>query len=157
MPGLEHRIVQLRVKMLYRLSYRHCWIRVLSRFKLWQACIIRIIIVIIFIAIIINLVLLCRKCMLLFIPRCSDLRLFGLLRLLRLIGQLQNASFVSLSQDFAMRFSRNVIVLLREVVEHTHTHTHILKYMDIFQTSLEIPRKFLSLSVGDAGVISLPN
>ena len=95
--------------------------------------------------------------MLLFIPRCSDLRLFGLLRLLRLIGQLQNASFVSLSQDFAMRFSRNVIVLLREVVEHTHTHTHILKYMDIFQTSLEIPRKFLSLSVGDAGVISLPN
>ena len=70
-----------------------------------------------------KLVGLCRKYVLLFIPWWSHRRLFGLPQPPRLIGQLRNASFVSLSQGFAMRFSRNVMVL-QNFARSGGTHTH---------------------------------
>ena len=60
---------------------------------------------------IVNFVGLCRKDLLLFIPLWFHRRLLGLPQLPRLIGQLRIADFVSLSQCFAARVSRSLVVL----------------------------------------------
>jgi hypothetical protein len=126
LPGLERRTVQPVSSCYTDWAIAAAGYGFLSRYKLRWAYIIRIIVIILIVIIIItiiNLVGPCRKSMLLFILWWSDRRLCGH-QLPRLIGQLWNASFVSLSQCFRSQVFTECHGSAELCEKWWNTHTH---------------------------------